>query len=270
MNDLTVVIPTIGRKSLQSALQSIDIDCKVILSLDRSADLDIVNKIVDESNLKSNITIIPAYEFVSFTAPNLGPGLVKQSGINNVTTKYFVILDDDDVFIEGYLQYAMDLLTKTNKQWIATHDSRNIKSLTSTSWSIIAKESFMNSFFDYDHYERKLQSIYPGSEVICETEAFKSHSESTGHKFELNYLDDVIPMTSFMSSHDGILHSGYGIGYSIGENSVSHHGFDPFEKSGLKIVLIQVSELFVKTGNPVWKRAMANLLSTTRYNYSHF
>jgi glycosyltransferase involved in cell wall biosynthesis len=269
-SQLTIVIPTIGRDALKDALKSIDIKCTIQIIIDPKCNKDTVNKIFDivrDSGHQSQILIA--------NAPKGGPGFVKNYGIKLVSTDWFVILDDDDQFVPGYLKYAMNLLSKsmTMFDWMTTHYSQNPGKLVE-SHTVVYAIDFLKYYFDTERYYNRLNFIYPGSETICRTETFKNiHDNLPIFSYKYDYLDDVLPMTKFMSSTNGILHLGEGVMYGVVDSSVSHNTTPPYEYEGFKNVVADLTKILTTwrlgpNERILWKRVLTNLLDVSYFNFT--
>jgi glycosyltransferase involved in cell wall biosynthesis len=106
-NNITFIIPTIGRESLKNTLislqnQTIEKWSAIIIFDDCDVNINNIDdriKIVCCNKLGSNIN---------------NAGLVRNYGINLVDTKWIAFLDDDDVIDETYLQKFYEELELNN------------------------------------------------------------------------------------------------------------------------------------------------------------
>jgi len=262
--DLTVIIPTIGRNSLISAINSIDVDCHIYAILDKCySDLYHELEIKLINNVKNhNVELIQS--------DKAGPGHVKQFGIDKVSSRYFIILDDDDTFVEGFLEYAINFM-RNGADWVATHYSENPVYFTKD-WLEVYPTKFASYYFNTDDYIHRLNYIYPGSEVMCLTDKFRSLNKDDFFRYKLNYLDDVIPMTNYMSKSFGILNLSDGIHYGLTNGTVSHTNTNPIDIPDFNRVVKEISRMLVSMDlsdmdRKLWKRVLTNLLDVSYFNY---
>lgn len=219
-NQLTVLIPCIGRKSVINSINSVDYAKEIhVLLMNNDLGLD---------GMTQNKYKIPV---VWHLYPGiLYPGLSKKVLISKVTTKYFIILDDDDMFVEGYLYSAMDRLsTLPLAKWYCAHRYNSEKlraNLRFRDIEIIGQnlkpiESKIFRFSDYNG-DINPDKIYPYSTSIFDTESYKKiANKGLGFDAFPEYGDDIIPGYTMVYLFIGILDKQHFLDSDFGDNSVS-------------------------------------------------
>lgn len=265
LSDITVLVPSIGRDSLINTICSIPPECNIIIGWD-SDKVDM--PIFDRQNVKY---ILYAYR---------SPGKTKQALIREVETTWFMILDDDDEIIDGYLQLVCNEVTFSkaiDPSWISSHWTKEYpkKSLESknksSKWMNIFPDVFEKYYFDWSYGKSKsekytLNHVIPSSAVLMKTAAFRK----SNLKFQFNFLDEVIPTTYFMATHVGLLHKDYGLKYTSQDNSVSHPITDPSLSTDYLKVIASMADVHLHDPNltsTLWARVIVNAIEATRFNY---
>jgi hypothetical protein len=255
-NKLTVIIPTICRHLLYHTA----------LITSKEPDIDIII-VVDSQNAVSNLLLHLISDRVKVIYNDLvpGPGGTKMRGIEEVSTPYFTILDDDDWFISGYLKYASYLLDNfPDCHWISSHNTSEDLGEFSLDYEIIdSLELIKKRYFDFEKYDTHLEQLCP-SHLIYRTKTFKNYI-LTGYHYKGYNNDDILPQTDFCFKYIGINHRGYGYHYTRTPNSVM--------RSKVKVGLIQdkimtISELASRGGDfgYLWARVLKNMLNIINYN----
>lgn len=253
LSNLTVLIPTIGRHSIHAAIKSISPECKIHI-------------IRDKDNCESDfLEDLSSDRIKLFTSDESGAGPVKRYAIDTVKSKYFLILDDDDQLIPGFLELSILMMSSDPKlTWMSTHWKEGIDSLITPQCDIIDSfEQFEKYYFVWDEYHLRFNKfIYPNSSIIIKTEAFINYLESGGSHFASTVNDDIIPMTEFMMNYPGINHRGYGFIVGKTPNSVSR---GRIEFTDAHKDLLYTIALHASNGKPIvtkiWRKVMNNLLN---------
>lgn len=238
---LTVIIPTINRESIIDAVESIDIDCNLIISLDAS-----------QKRLLHRIN--RPYKVVAGNIPN-NPASTKNAGISYVTTKYFIILDDDDQFVPGFLSFALNAMENNPKaNWLSTHWDERLEG----DFEYEVVDNVISRYFDWDKYDLDhcKNSIYPNSSILVRTDSW-----NLLYPISINN-DDIVPCTYFMLHNPGIHHFGSGFRISRSNNSVSRRIPDISSPRyfGLFKVILRHS-----MDNKFWDKVLINALNIVRH-----
>lgn len=188
MSKLTVLIPSIGRQSLVNAINSVP----------KQFPVEVLVTGADFPEMPENIR-----DFDYTVMPDrLGPGPAKQHLIDRCTSEYFVILDDDDEFMPGFLEACeRALLDDQYCDWI---QSGMCEEVTDTyKFQLINEcQQLYDNYFEYDKYSTEYVKthIYPNSTCIIRTAEFRKMALSFS---ENSYGDDVIPILSFLINRRG-------------------------------------------------------------------
>lgn len=264
LNNLTVLIPSIGRESIKNAINSIPKECKIIISFDNPIDT-----IFSDGN---------EHYINNFKSA----GRNKQFLIDKVETPYFIMLDDDDEFVPGILELMLRDLKNTSMKWASVHytSKRNLlwrENILFAPTIIYNKEKFSSHYFNWTddpnkYKDNQLNWIYPNSEVMVETNAFLNMQKTNPETLLTEpYYDEAVAMTNFMAYHPGMNYDIYGIYYRVPENSVSHTSKRlPDENNVLDRVVSRMIRRYHETGDWFWMRAIYNLIGSANYNYKHY
>ena len=108
--DISVIIPSHNSENtIARAIDSIDIDCEIILVADNCNDKTVE---IAKSMLR-NLTIIEG---------KYGdPGLARQNGVLNATNNFIAFLDSDDEFNSGKLVKQMNYMTQNSVDFTCTN-----------------------------------------------------------------------------------------------------------------------------------------------------
>lgn len=265
LNELTVLIPSIGRNTLKDALKNIPSACEVIISFD--------------GNIQSGIWL-DNYKYYVNNFKSAGRN--KQFLIDKVKTPYFIMLDDDDEFVPGVLEQMLCGLRNTGMKWASVHytSKRNLlwkENILFAPTVIDSKEKFSSHYFSWTddsnkYKDNQLKWIYPSSEVMVETKAFKEMQKSNPETLLIEpYYDEAVAMTNFMAYNPGINYDIYGIYYRVPENSISHTSNRlPDENNVLDRVVSRMIRRYHETGDWLWMKAIYNLIGSANYNYNHY
>jgi len=253
MKNITVVISTIGRDSLIKAIKSIPESCDLVVSVDKKFEDKV--KDLNIKNIRSDIKIVKG---------GLGPGQVKQLGIDKVKTDWFILLDDDDYFKKNAFKVFNKIINKYSDKinWIGFSDKKPFKNLFSH--VIVYNLEIFNSFyFNYTDYSKIYRDnhIYPANSTLIKTKTFRDKK----YKFEGNYCDDVIPINSIMMYTKGIYLFKSLINYSSTSNSVSR---SRLKYCKYKNILRKCNYRANKSKNSlekhIWKRISYNIKSRVK------
>lgn len=252
---LTVIIPTIGRKSIEDSLKSIDYPAKIVVA----TDIECENfKDISESAKKYGARLILTGEH--------GAGNVKNNAIELVDTPYFIILDDDDQFIPEFLNTAMYfMLFNVKIGWFSTHWKEGITELMSSSAALVKPDSFLNRYFDFDDYSNQKNYIYPNSSILWKTELYQEYIRNGGYRFQGNTQDDVLICTDFMSKYMGFNHFGYGFIVGKDPESVSRKEVNLSDENKNLIDELVRRSISGNEDAKLWRKVMYNILAIWNY-----
>ncbi|MGE7914319.1 glycosyltransferase family 2 protein [Lysinibacillus xylanilyticus] len=154
---LSIVITTYNREiELRRCINSIieqEYDNYEIVIVDDHSDFNYKDKIIKEFN---NVKYI-------YQEKNTGPGVARNHGIQNAKYNYVVIMDDDDVFVEGAFDKINDFLVKNEE-------------LNEPVYHFLCSNTKINENIDYRKYSFKeyLQGVVTGDtthiinkEIFC-------------------------------------------------------------------------------------------------------
>lgn len=166
MNDITFIIPTIGRKTLQNALQSIinqtNDNWKIIIIFDG------IEPTIQKNNDK--ITIIKSNKKGK---DKNSAGNVRNYGMEFVNTKWIAFLDDDDVIANNYVETF-------------NNEIKNYPNIDLLIFRMLGKNNHILPPLNTDNFY--INNV--GISFALKTEIYKN-----GHKFipsnveDFNYLD---------------------------------------------------------------------------------
>lgn len=220
MRDLTVVIPSIGRESLINSIKSVDISAKIVIGISKDDYEKLSSEARDYIDESFNTDIV-------IFESRLSPGASKDHLIRTqVYTKYVTIMDDDDQFNPGFLNWALAILEDHVKTpcWVtslwssqATKEDFGIFEFISDSKTIFEK------LFEYSKYSDEYfkDHIYPNSSTVFRTELYKQIPNK--FKYEGKYGDDILPNIWLMLHYPGIQAKFSGAIISKSENTISRN-----------------------------------------------
>lgn len=246
--DITVLIPSIGRKSVFDAINSVDIDCNILALVSG----DISEDIKSELNRLDQLGSIKLYNVPA----RISAGYAKDLLIGKVATKYFFILDDDDQLTPGFLTYAYNALESSHFSWFMTGFA-NDGSTDYSSKVVVNVEDLHKYYFEYDKYSPEYikDHLYPNSECLLNTAHYKKWS----HTFEAEYGDDIIPMMLMVMNTPGMFCSS-GVIWNHGI-SVSRSYVD---QSNQNIIYTEIIKRIISTERlrqDLWIRCLYNIRS---------
>lgn len=197
MNELSIIIPTIGRESILDTLRSVmHPNIHEYLIVDDSKE-----GIPEE--LKSSIHGICHEATFLTTVGGEGPGFTKSMGISSVTSDYFLIIDDDDQLVgDQSISVIMDVLRDLRPNWVSFHWGSKKTDPYDVKMRYLSQGDLMDWLFDFSHYnpEGNFDVVYPGSSVVFNTKKFREQDTWMHHK----YADDALSASLFMYRNSGV------------------------------------------------------------------
>ena len=220
MRDLTVVIPSIGRESLINSIKSVDISAKIVIGISKDDYEKLSSEARDYIDESFNTDIV-------IFESRLSPGASKDHLIRTqVYTKYVTIMDDDDQFNPGFLNWALAILEDHVKTpcWVTSLWSSQATKEDFGIFEFIGSQvQTTKKLFDYNSYtpEYFKEHIYPNSSTVFRTELYKMVPRS--FRYQGKYGDDILPNLWLMSRYSGIQAKFSGAVIGTEENTVSRN-----------------------------------------------
>jgi glycosyltransferase involved in cell wall biosynthesis len=217
MSRLDVLIPSIGRDSILQSINSIcgdDISIKVFLSgVDR---FDYIPKV---NSYGVPVTIVGVDSVIK------SAGYAKNYLLDHVSSKYFLMLDDDDRILPGIsLGYIMDELDETGsdwsclnwvndpidenilfKQYLESRDSIGLRFRPVSSY-----RDYLMSIYSFSDYKgiNYPDKLYPNNSMIVRSSIMTLGCD----KFmDVPYGDDAIFINNVCIEHKGLNVLGYSV-----------------------------------------------------------
>ncbi|MGV8872421.1 MAG: glycosyltransferase family 2 protein [Rhodococcus sp. (in: high G+C Gram-positive bacteria)] len=122
---VSVVIPTIGRSSLEAAVRSALAQTYPVSEVIVVVDSD-VEPVVPEDD---RVTVI-------HTGSGVGSSRARQSGIDRSTGDVIGLLDDDDVWLPNKLEVQLSLVPTDSTMWIASSRVRAVTAEGASEWPV--------------------------------------------------------------------------------------------------------------------------------------
>jgi Glycosyltransferases, probably involved in cell wall biogenesis len=120
---VSVIIPTIGRKTLIRTLESVLNQTYQNLEI-------IITDDTEEGKAKPSIERYltdPRIKYVINTKYKHGPGGNKNNGLDNITGEYFTIVDDDDIIMPNAIEELLNVAIKGNYSIVFANCVDNIE-----------------------------------------------------------------------------------------------------------------------------------------------
>lgn len=263
MNNLTILIPSIGRDSLFKAVENlIPLECKISILATGQVSEEFWKKYDKLSELD------PGRITCEYIEQRLCAGVAKQYLIDHVTTDLFLVLDDDDTLVIECLKVAVNIMNTTDCNWVCNKGGHESKGYLLGAVNNL--DQLEEHLFEYDKWDQKYEMthLYPTSNCIVRTEKFKE----LNNQFCLPYGDDIVPITDYMIKYPhGAFFMTPSIIYQSTEESVSRKYRNPGE---LDVLLVDITSKLLKSTSDleyrIWMRCMDNMIKRVKHINSKF
>lgn len=263
MNNLTILIPSIGRDSLFKSVENLlPLDCKIHILATGQVGEEFWTKYDKLSE------VAPERITCSYLEQRLNAGLAKQYLIDQVDTDLFMVLDDDDTLLIEHLKLGVRIMNTSECNWVCHKGGHEEKG--SLLAAVNNLEQLESSLFEYDKWDPKyeMSHLYPTSACIVRTEKFKG----LNNHYTLPYGDDIVPITDYMINYpNGVFFMTPSLIYQSTEDSVSRKYRKPEE---LDVLLVDLASKMMnsidKREYRIWMRCLDNMIKRVKHINSKF